>query len=321
MARDLASMADLFRVLGDPSRMRILSLLGEEEITVAEITRATGLAQSRVSTHLGRLKEAGLVKDRREGACAYYSMVDAGMAEEVARARALLRDGARDPLLDEDRKRLARVLAARGRGESWADSVAGKMDRQYSPGRTWEATAWGVLGLARLGDVIDVASGDGVLAELIAPRARSVTCVDSSRRVTEAGRRRLAHLRNVAFHQGDMHSLPFGAGRFQQALLMNALTYSDDPSGVFREIARVLEPGGTLVGVTLLQHEQSVVRARYDHVRLGFLPGELREMLERTGFAVELCDVTSRERRRPHFEVITIHARRAGAAEGESGTR
>ncbi len=319
--RDLASMAGLFRVLGDSSRMRILCLLAQEELTVAEVTRATGLCQSRVSTHLGRLKEAGLVKDRRDGAFAYYSLVEAGMGEEAARAQALLQEGARDPLLDEDRKRLSRLLAARGRGKSWADSVAGKMDRHYSPGRTWEATAWGVLGLARLGDVIDVASGDGVLAELIAPRARSVTCVDISRRVTEAGRRRLAHLRNVTFRQGDMHSLPFGAGKFQQALLMNALTYSDDPAGVFREVARVLEPRGILVGVTLSRHQQSFVRTRYDHVRLGFLPEELCALLEQADFAVELCDVTARERRRPHFEVITFHARRSGAAEGESDTR
>ncbi len=313
MSLDLTSTTELLRILGDANRMRLLWLLGEEELTVAELVEVTRLTQSRVSSHLSRLRDAGFIVDRRSGASTYYRLNEEGMPPPARRSLQFAHDIARDPLFDADHARLEVVLAARGGGETWADSVAGQMDRHYSPGRTWEATAWGVLGFARLGDVLDLASGDGVLAQLLSPRARSVTCLDKSEKVVEAGRRRLGHLENVRFQRGDMHDLPFEAESFDQATLMNALTYSTEPSHVFAELARVLRPNGQLVGVTLHRHEHQASIERFNHVQLGFDPGALERMLSAHGFAVDLCQVTCREQRRPYFEVITLHARRAGA--------
>ena len=309
---NLTSATDLFRLLGDPSRARLLWLLAAEELTVVEITRVTGLSQSRVSTHLGKLKDAGLVVDRPDGASTYSRVDPDQMSEEVRNAWKCLRESMKDPVLKQDRERIDQVLANRNGHQTWADSVAGQMERHYSPGRTWEATAWGVVGLSRLGDVLDVASGDGVLAELLAPRSRSVTCLDRSEKVVAAGRKRLAHLTQVQFRQGDMQALPFPDGSFDQALLMNALTYTDEPEAVFCELHRVLRATGTLVVVTLKRHGHRVARERFNHVRLGFEPKQLREMLGACGFQVELCEVTSRERRPPHYEVITVHADRGG---------
>lgn len=307
----LAETTDLLRLLGDPSRLRLLALVAEHELSVAELTRVTRLAQSRVSTHLAKLKSAGFLQDRRDGVNTYYRLDAEGLGEAARRAWTLVRDAARDPVLEQDRERLARVRSGRSRAETWADSVAGQMDRHYSPGRTWEATAWGTLGLAALGRVLDVASGDGVLAELVAPRARHVTCLDLSAKVTAAGQRRLARLENVAYCRGDMHALPFRDGAFDQVLLMNALTYSAEPARVFAEAARVLRPAGQLVGVTLKQHGHRAAAQRFNHLQLGFAAGDLERWLGAAGFQVELCAVTSRERRRPHFEVITLHAARA----------
>ncbi|MFH0944182.1 MAG: metalloregulator ArsR/SmtB family transcription factor [Planctomycetota bacterium] len=312
---NLTTTADLFQILGDPTRARLLWLLASEELTVVEITRVTGLTQSRVSSHLGRLREVSLVVDRPDGSCRYYSVDPERMDAEVKNAWNLLRATTDDPVLDQDRERVLQVLASRSRPQTWTCSVAEQMERHYSPGRAWEATAWGIVGLARLGDVLDVASGDGLLAELLAPRSRSVTCLDRSEKVIAAGKKRLRHLRQVRFGQGEMQDLPFTNGSFDQALLMNALTYSDDPAMVFREIHRVLRPEGTLVAVTLKRHGHRDALDRFNHVLPGFELDELREMLAEAGFRVQLCDVTSRERRPPHYEVITVHADRVDACD------
>ena len=316
---DLNDGADLLRVLGDPTRVRLLSLLADDELTVAELTRITRLPQSRVSTHLGRLREAGLVRDRRSGVSCFYALNESGMTPDSERLWGALSACTHDALLREDGTRAREVVGARG--QSWADSVAGQMERHYSPGRTWETALRGLLGLVELGDLLDVASGDGAIAELLAPRAKSVTCVDLSPRVVAAGRRRLAHLPSVSFREGDMHDLPLSAQSFDQVLLMHALSYAERPARVLEEAARVLRPGGALVGVTLAPHAHEAARRQYSHVQMGFDPEELRATAEAAGFEVTLCAVTSREKRAPHFEVITLHGlRREGPLlEGAGG--
>ncbi len=309
----LADATDRCRLLADNGRLRLLALLEDQELTVSELVSVTRLAQSRVSTHLSLLKQAGLVRDRKDGTSSYYSRC--AEPNGAAPLWRLLKDTVRDPLLAQDKARLETVLAKRNgaHASSWADAVAGRMDRHYSPGRTWETTAWGLIGLARLGDVLDVASGDGVIAGLVASRAKSVTCLDVSERVVAAGQERLDRLKNVRFRSGDMHALPFRAESFDEALVMNALTYSKSPARVFAELWRVLRPGGALVGATLRRHPHRSVTERYDHVRTGFTPVEVKRLLKGAGFAVELCAVTARERKPPYFEVITFHARKGPA--------
>jgi ArsR family transcriptional regulator len=305
---DLAATTDLLRLLGDPTRVRLLSLLGREELSVAELTDATRLVQSRVSTHLGKLREAGLLRLRPAGASTYYSLDEAGMGDEVRRLWALLSDSVDDALLAEDQRRLLEVKA--GRRGTWADSVAGRMERHYSPGRTWEAAARSLVGLATLGDVLDVASGDGALAELIAPRARSVTCLDKSMHVATAGARRLSSRAPVRFLVGDMHALPLPDAAFDAVLLVNSLSYASDPSRVVAESVRVLRPGGALVVTALRSHRHEAVAAAFDHLQPGFGPARLRTLFERAGCDVSFCEPTSRERRPPHFEVVTLYATR-----------
>jgi ArsR family transcriptional regulator len=267
-----------------------------------------------VSTHLRRLREAGLLHDRRQGASVVYGLPSAGWSKAAHTAWCAV-EAAADPVLEADQRRLVEVLDARRRpsGSTWADSVAGQMDRHYSPGRTWQSLTRGLVGLTRLGRVLDVASGDGAVAELLAPRADRVTCVDISPSVVQAGRRRLAHLGNVEFVQGDMHGLPVADDSTDHVLLMAALCYAHDPASVFREVARVLVPGGDLVAVDLRTHIHAEVVDRYDHVQQGFEPEVLRAWARGAGLEVDLCAATGRERRSPHFEILTLHARRPNA--------
>lgn len=307
---DLQTTNELCRLLSDPTRVRLLALVVDEALSVAELTEVTGLAQSRVSTHLGKLKDAGMVVVRRQGQTSYYAHA-AGAAPEAARVFwSGLSAQLDDPTLARDRACARRLVEARNRERSWADSVAGQMDRHYSPGRTWESFVRGLIGLMRLGDVLDLASGDGALAELIAPRARSVTCLDVSEAVVEAGRARLRHLEHVRFVRGDMHRPPLEDASFDQVLLMNALTYAEDADLVLREAARLLRPGRDLVLTTLHTHDHSDVVAGFDHVNRGFAPTALRASLEAAGFTVTQCDTTHEETRAPHFKILTAYAKK-----------
>lgn len=304
----LQTTTDLMRLLGDPTRIRLMHLLAGDEMTVAELTGVTQLAQSRVSTHLGKLREAGLVRDRKVGASCFYTLNAHGMTPQASALWKATIESTRDDVLEQDRQRADKVIHAREAGMSWADAVAGQMERHYSPGRTWEATTRGLVGLCRQGHVLDVASGDGALSALIAPRANKVTCLDVSAKVVEAGRRRLAHLPHVDFMVGDMHAIPFDDDTFDAVMMMNCLTYAEKPAVALSEAARVLRGGGTLTGVTLKLHRAGRAVEAYGHVNRGFGPDELAELLTAADLQVERCEVTSREQRKPYFEVITFYA-------------
>jgi ubiquinone/menaquinone biosynthesis C-methylase UbiE/DNA-binding transcriptional ArsR family regulator len=305
---DLQLASHHCRLLADPTRLRLLLVLSKEEMSVAELSAITQLAQPRVSTHLAKLKEAGLVTDRRDGVFVYYRIATVIADSSLNELWQFLRESTADPLLKQDRKRIRQILNKRKRTSTWADSVAGDMERHYSPGRTWEATARGLVHLLDPGDVLDIASGDGVLAELLAPTAKSIVCLDLSERVVEAGRRRLRSFGHVKFELGDMHSLPVKNATFDTVLLMHALTYTTDPEQVFGEVARVLRTGGKLLAVTLQEHQHTKAVAPYDHVNLGFTKKQLKAFCTAAGLQVKACTVSAIEKRTPNFSVLSLSA-------------
>jgi ArsR family transcriptional regulator len=303
----LESTVELMNALADGTRVRLLALLATEELTVAELTQITNLTQSRISTHLAKLRDVGLLRDRRAGASNYYALnstMPVHARELWARVEAALSDA----VIESDERRLKDLLSARDGKSPWLEAVAGEMERHYSPGRTWETTARGLLGFAQLGDVLDLCSGDGVLAELVAPHARSIVCLDRSERMVKAAQRRLGHLEHVLAQLGDMHELPFSDDSFDQVIFFNALTYSHAPAQVIRELARVLRPGGTLALMCLHSHSHAAITAQYEHVVPGFGLDELSQLLELQGFVVRQCRICCRERRKPYFEVISAFA-------------
>jgi len=307
---DLQHASMHFRLLSDSTRLRLLMLVDHEELSVAELAAITQLAQPRVSTHLAKLKEAGLVSDRREGVFVYYRMAANISDQGLAALWELLRTNTADPLIQKDFDRIPQVLNARGGGASWADSVAGDMERHYSPGRTWEVTTRAIVQLLELGDVLDVASGDGVLAELLAPHARSIKCLDISERVVSAGKKRLQSYANVSFEPGDMHQLPVSDTSYDTVLLMHALTYTNRPAEVFNEASRVLRPGGRLVAATLKTHAHENAVMAYNHLNLGFTEQELRGFCSGAGLEAQEIQLSAVEKRSPNFEVLTLIARK-----------
>lgn len=308
---DLEAWSGVLKTFADATRVRLLALLEGEELTVAELSAITRLAQPRVSTHLARLKEAGLVRDRRAGVSSYYRFDEAALDPPQRALWQALSHGSDDPLLRQDAERVAGVLAMRAADQNWADSVAGDMERHYSPGRTWEALARSALPLLETGDVLDVASGDGVLAELLAPHAHRYVCIDASPRVVAAARERLRRYRNVEVREADMHALPFEPGTFDLVVLMHALTYAARPAQAVAEAGRVLRPGGRLLLSSLARHEHKSAVEAYGHANLGFAERDLRKFVEKAGLVLQTTETVTREKRPPHFEVVSLIARKA----------
>ena len=311
MSLSLEQGTAVCRLLADASRLRLLLLLEAHELAVAELTQITRLAQSRVSTHLSRLQRAGLVQQRRSGSAAFYSATDAAREGVAGSLWALLRSQINDAQARVDRERAVEVIRERRRSQTWAESVAGRMERQYSPGRTWEATARALIGLQDPGDVLDIACGDGVLEEMMAGHARSITGVDISPTLIAAARERLKGEAHVTLIEADLHALPLQPASFDHVFLMHALAYTRHPQDAIREAARMLRPRGRLLISALNAHAHKATMQAYDHVNLGITPAALRKLLEQAGLAVELCRVTSREEKPPYFEVITALARKA----------
>lgn len=303
---NLEAWSARLKVFADATRVRLLALLETEELTVAELAAITRLAQPRVSTHLAKLKEAGLVRDRRAGVSSYYRFDESGLDDAQRALWHTLTHASNDPLLKQDAERMAEVLTLRAAEQNWADSVAGDMERHYSPGRTWEALARTTLPLLETGDVLDIASGDGVLAELLAPHAQRYVCIDTSTRVVTTAAERLRKLPNVEVKEGDMHALPFEDANFDLVVLMHALTYAHKPALAVAEAARVLRPGGRLLLSSLARHEHTNAVAQYGHVNLGFTDKELRKFAEKSAIHVNTCETVTREKRPPHFEVISL---------------
>jgi SAM-dependent methyltransferase len=314
----VTAAVDTLHLFGDATRVRLLSLLAHEELTVHELGTIMELAQPRVSTHLAKLREAAVVRDRRAGGSTFYALSEGTMPPAARHLWALLSREVSDEVIAADRTRCDALVRARSQSGAWTDAVAGQMDRHYSPGRTWESLARGLLGLIQAGDVLDAGAGDGAVAELIAPRAASVTCLDREPRVIAAAEKRLASLPNVRVVSGDLLAMPFEEASFDHVLFLNALTCVADPARAVAECGRVLRHGGGLTLVTLRSHRHPDVTAAYGHVHAGFSEPLLRRMVADAGLVVDRCAVTSRERRSPRFEVVSLFARKGSAPPSRS---
>lgn len=297
----LSHYVETLNILGDESRLRLCALLRERELCVTDLVRVTGISQSRVSTHLGRLREAGFVRDRRKGQQSFYALAGETLPSV---AKNLLDEAAQsaDPTLDGDQVRLHELEAERREG--LPESVADELERYYSPGRSWQSLSVGLAALLKLGDVLDVGSGDGAAASSLAPYCTSLACIDTNARMIDAATERLARFPNVRALVADAHDLPFEAASFDSVLVFHTLTYAENPARALEECARVLRPGGRLVVLCLDEHRQREVTAPYGERHAGFSLPALRALLSGAGLDIVVTDVACRESKKPHLQVV-----------------
>ena len=185
----MASTINLLRLLADPTRLRLLLLLEQEELSVAELQQILGMGQSRISSHLAQLKRAGVVADRRVGKNVYYGANHNWQNAQRERVAEITRLLARElPEGSRDRTSLKLVLQKRqDKARKYFDELAGKFGRGYVPGRSWQALAHTLITLLPPLTVADLGAGEGTLSQLLAKRARKVIAIDNSPKMVEFG--------------------------------------------------------------------------------------------------------------------------------------
>jgi ubiquinone/menaquinone biosynthesis C-methylase UbiE len=303
-------MADPFEVLkllADPTRVRILALLAREELSVAELQDVLDMGQSRISSHLALLRQAEMVVDRKEGKKTFYSRRQQQSREiESLIDSALIATHASSALAD-DAMQLQRILNKRKEeAAAYFNSVAGRLSKDYCPGRTWEGIGHLLLHYVPAIRVVDLGAGEGLIAQLLARYAKSVICVDSSPRMVEVGsdlavRNGFDHLRYLL---GDIESVPLPDSSADLALLSQALHHAAHPQKAVAEAYRILDQGGRIVILDLLEHHFEQARELYADRWLGFSENTLYRLLQEVGFKKIEITVVSREQEAPHFQTV-----------------
>jgi SAM-dependent methyltransferase len=304
------AIATSFRLLGDATRLRLLRLVAREELTAGELTEIVEAGQSTVSRHLTMLRDAGVVRERREGRFSFYSLDPAAMREGGVWHPIVAR------LADEqdtagDLARLADVIRARDEDAPALPDGASKA--AFVPGRSWAAWAQALSWLVPQGlRAIDLGCGDGALTMEIARFADSVVGVDSNAALLARARAVAARrgVTNVEFVEGDVERLRAKDGTFDLAVMSQTLHCLEDPSKSLAEAARVLAPGARLLVLDLLPHTHEWVRDKPRHRHLGFAPEVLTQSMRDAGFAgVEVERVAARPREQ--FRVVLAIGMRA----------
>ncbi|HVS17002.1 MAG TPA: metalloregulator ArsR/SmtB family transcription factor [Planctomycetota bacterium] len=309
---ELAGSTRLLRALGDETRLRLLHLLGLEELSCSELMEVLNMGQSRVSTHLNLLKEAGLVVDRRAGRHSLYSLAQGAGAEWVQRAI----DEARGaPEFEADAAGVVSLRARRqAASRSYFDRVAASFGEQILPGRTWEGLVRALLRLAPRARYVDIGVGDGLLTLMLAEVAESVTAVDISPEMLGQLRRRATAkgIDNLVTVEGELEELPLEDASFDVAVLSQALHHAAAPELALAEARRVLAPGGRLLVIDLLAHTEEWVRERHQHLHLGFSEAQLTGLCEGAGFRDVSVQRAARDPQPPHFMTLVATGVTAG---------
>ncbi len=307
----MASITKTLRVLADPNRLRILLLLKGEELSVAELQEILAMGQSTISTHLSQLRQAELVEDRRIGKNSLYrlgaSSAGALLDELLATAHAEISDVA------ADQAAMRRVVKKRqDRTRAFFDSVAGRLGKDYVPGKSWKSLAEALLRLLPPLAVADLGAGEGAFALLLAKRATKVIAVDSSARMIEVGREQAQRhgVKNVDYRLGDMEEIPITNGEVDLVFFSQSLHHALHPERALAEAARILVPGGRVVILDLAKHRFEEAREVYADEWLGFSESDLETMLQNAGFSQVEATVVDKEPETPQFQTLLAVARK-----------
>lgn len=304
----MASILKFLKVISDPTRLRILALLSQDALSVAELQEILGMGQSRISTQLAQLKAAGLAFDERSGKNNVYTAQLPVEIEAIAkRAVEELAEAS------EDRAALQYILRKRkDYARAYFDELAGRFGKDYVPGRSWKALAEALLKSMNYRRVADLGAGEGTLSQLLAQRAESVIAIDLSPKMVEYAQD-LANqngLKNVEFRLGDLENPPIDDQSIDLAILSQALHHAEHPQRAIDAAYRILSPGGRVIILDLLQHHFSEARELYADRWLGFSASHLQGMLKAAGFLEIEIIIADKEESHPKFQTLLAVATR-----------
>jgi ArsR family transcriptional regulator len=304
----MASILKNLRLLADPSRLRILLLVEREELSVAELQEILGMGQSRISTHLAQLKQAGLLEDRRNGKSILYRLNRAVQSNGFAQMLSVLRQAAAEiPEAEQDSDALRLALRRRqDKMRAYFDELAGKFGRNYVPGRSWQGLAETLLTLMPPMVIADLGAGEGTFSQLLARRSKKVIAIDNSDKMVEYGRElaRKHGVKNLEYRKGDLEAVPIRDAAVDLAFFSQALHHAQHPERAVAEAWRILKPGGRIVVLDLLRHNYEEARELYADLWLGFTEVEVTRFLRQAGFKNVETSVVHSEESAPHFETL-----------------
>ncbi len=273
------------KAAGEETRLRVLALLGEAELTVSDLTDILRQSQPRISRHLRLLVEAGLVERYREGAWAFFRLAEHGGGATVAHAL-LERLDPTDPIIARDRERLAAVRKARAAAaQAYFRGHAAEWDRirkLHTPDEAVEQAIRAALGDMPFRSLLDLGTGTGRMLELFGPEIERGLGIDLSLDMLKFARDRLdrAGLKHCSVRQGDLYDLPIADDSFDVVILHQVLHFLEDGGRAIQEAARVLRPSGRLLVVDFAPHEEEFLREQFAHRRLGFAPETVTQWMK-----------------------------------------
>jgi ArsR family transcriptional regulator len=294
------------RALSDPTRIRIVALLEKDELSVNELQEITRMGQSRISTHLGLLLDSGLVESRREGKRTYYKLSSRANGEKDF-IQIAFRGAKELSESSSDQINLKRILnRRREQAQLYFNQIAGRFDRVYGPGRSWQAFGHLLLRILPPLVVADLGSGEGLLSELLARRCKKVIAVDNSEKIVAFGaaKAKKNNLKNLEFRCGDLQNPPVEPDSVDLAILSQALHHAEEPAKAVAAAYKMLKPGGQILILDLLRHKFDRAHELYGDRWLGFAESDVQQWLEAAAFKKIEISVVAREEQPPHFETL-----------------
>jgi ArsR family transcriptional regulator len=301
------------RALADPTRLRIMALLDRDELSVNELQEITRMGQSRISTHLGLLQDSGLVDSRREGKRTFYRIRANGSGLPGEFCQLALRGARELPEYASDQVNLKRIVARRKElAQVFFSQVAGRFDRSYGPGRSWQAFGQLLLRILPPLEVADLGAGEGLLSELLARRCKRVIAVDNSEKIIAFGAAKAKKngVKNLEFRLGDLEQPPIEPRSVDLVVLSQALHHASEPASAILSAHALLRPGGQIMILDLMKHRFEKARELYGDRWLGFAESDLHGWLDTAGFKRIEITVVAREDQPPHFETLLAGGQR-----------
>ena len=302
----MIKVTEILQILSDNTRLRLLRLLAEEELSVVELQEILEMGQSRISTHLSQIRRHGLLNDRKDGKKTFYSL-ELSDSSRLDLIRVAIREDLDEEFWENDRSSLNRIIDRR-RSESkrYFDEVAERLGKNYVPGRSWDAIGHFLLRLVPSIVIADLGAGEGTISQLLAERAKKVYCIDSSKSMVRVGSElaKKKSLSNLLYKEGDIENVPLDNNSVDLALMSQSLHHAQHPEKALEEAFRILKTGGQLIILDLKKHNFEKARELYRDQWLGFGENDLYRMIRDTGFKRAKVEVIAKENIEPYFETI-----------------
>jgi ubiquinone/menaquinone biosynthesis C-methylase UbiE len=280
-----SDLTDTLKAAGEATRLRILALLVEAELTVTELTEILRQSQPRLSRHLRLLAEAGLVQRFREGSWAFFRLGERSGAADLAHAL-IGRLNPEDPTVLRDRERLTAVRADRATAaQNYFRRHAAEWDRirrLHVADAAVEDAIRAALADKTIRSLLDLGTGTGRMLELFGHDIERGLGLDLSLDMLALARARLdrAGLRHCSVRHGDIYDLALPRDSFDVVIIHQVLHFLDDSARAIAEAARVLQPGGRLLVVDFAPHDLEFLREEHAHRRLGLAAKTVTQWLE-----------------------------------------